>query len=103
MAPLPAFRVSEAPPFSSVGIDFAGPLYRKIKKGMTRFYIALFSCSTTRAVHLKLVYALSTPTIIVSDNAKTFKAASKLLKKLKTDQAFEGYLGNKRIQWKFNL
>ena len=119
MAPLPAFRVSEAPPFSSVGIDFAGPLYCKTKKGMTKCYIALFSCSTTRAVHLELVYDLSTPTfilclrrfcarrgtptVIVSDNAKTFKAASKLLKKLKEDQAFQGYLGNKRIQWKFNL
>ena len=119
MAPLPAFRVSEAPPFSTVGIDFAGPLYCKTKKGMTKCYIALFSCGITRAVHLELVYDLSTPTficclrrfcarrgtpsIIVSDNARTFKAAHKLLKKLKTDQTFEGFIGNKRIEWKFNL
>ena len=119
MAPLPAFRVSEAPPFSTVGIDFAGPLYCKTKKGMTKCYIALFSCGITRAIHLELVYDLSTPTficclrrfcarrgtpsIIVSDNARTFKAAHKLLKKLKTDQTFEGFIGNKRIEWKFNL
>ena len=119
MAPLPAFRVSEAPPFSTVGIDFAGPLYVKTKKGMSKCYIALFSCCVTRAVHLELVYDLSTPTficcfrrfcarrgtpsIIVSDNAKTFKAADKLLKKLKTDQTFKGYVANKRIEWKFNL
>ena len=43
MAPSPAFWVSEAPPFSTVGIDFAGPLYVKTKEGMSKGYIALFS------------------------------------------------------------
>ena len=119
MAPLPAFRVTEAPPFSSVGIDFAGPLYYKTQKGMRKCYIALFSCSVSRAVHLELAYDLSTPTficclrrfcagrgvplIVVSDNAKTFKAAARFLKKLKTDNDVRIFLDNKRINWVFNL
>ena len=65
MAPLPAFRVSEGPPFSSVGVDFAGPLYYKTNKSMSKCYIALFSCSITRAVHLELVHDLSTATLYV--------------------------------------
>ena len=51
-AALPEFRVREAPPFSRVGVDFAGPLYVKGKKGeMEKVYIALFSCCVIRAVH----------------------------------------------------
>ena len=59
-APLPKFRVSEAPPFSSVGVDFAGPLYMKEANGkMVKCYICLFSCCVTRALHLELVQDLT--------------------------------------------
>ena len=40
----PKFRVTEAPPFSKVGVDFAGPFYVKSQTAsMTKVYIALFS------------------------------------------------------------
>ena len=59
-AALPEFRVREAPSFSRVGVDFAGPLYVKSKVGgMEKVYIALFSCCVTRAIHLELVENLS--------------------------------------------
>jgi hypothetical protein len=97
---MPEFRAREAPPFSKVGIDFAGPLYVKDPKSrdMRKVYIAIFSCCVTRAIHLQLVNDLSaatchralrrfsarrgTPSLIVSDNAKTFKAAAKAIEKL---------------------
>ena len=51
---LPEFRVREAPPFSRVGVDFAGPLCVKSKTGgMVKVYIAPFSCCMTRAIHLQ--------------------------------------------------
>ena len=98
-AALPDFRVNEAPLFSRVGVNFAGPLYVKEKSGkMGKAYIALFSCCVTRALHLELVEDLSTetfrrclrrfiakrgmPMLIVSDNAKTFQETEKALKKL---------------------
>lgn len=62
---------------------------------MTKVYIALFTCATSRAVHLELVSSLDAPTflfclrrftgccglpkLIVSDNAKTFQASEKTL------------------------
>ena len=62
---------------------------------MDKVYIALFTCCVTRAVHLELVDDLSSatfrrclrrftarqglPTLIVSDNAKTFQATEKAL------------------------
>ena len=65
---------------------------------MHKAYTCPFSCIVTRAIHLELVNELSTstfinclrrfcarrdiPTLIVSDNAKTFKHADKVLHKL---------------------
>ena len=85
--PLPAFRTEPSRPFSKVGLDFFGPLY--VDSG-TKVWTLLFTCATSRAVHLELVrsqgvedvkmalrrfFALrSTPELIYSDNAKTFHA-----------------------------
>ena len=93
---LPGFRVKKSSPFANTGVDFAGPLYIKDGKGMRKTYIALFTCSVT--IHLELVGDLSAPTFIqalrkfssrrgmpslmISDNAKTFKVTAKWLKKL---------------------
>ena len=82
-------------------------------------YVALFSCCVTRAIHLELVRDLSadtflrslrrfaarrgTPSLIVSDNAKTFKASEKALRKLYSQQKVRSELQTKRITWRFNL
>ena len=117
---LPEYRVKKSDPFANVGIDFAGPLYVKVKKGaMKKVYICLFSCCVTRALHLELVQDLSVPTflnclrrfcarrgtpdLINSDNAKTFKSTARFLKKLQVDRNFQAFLEAKRIKWKFNL
>ena len=90
---LPEFCVKEKHVFSSVGIDFAGPLYVKSKSVQNKVYLALVTCGVSRALHLELVPDLSTetflrcfkrfvsrrgvPSLVVTDNAKTLKAASK--------------------------
>jgi len=119
-ADLPHFRVRQDHPFSKIGVDFAGPLYVKGTKGnMTKVYIVLFTCCVTRAVHLDLVDSLDaktfllslrrftsrrgSPTLIVSDNAKTFQASSKSLKKLFENEDVRAYCDQNRIEWRFNL
>ena len=112
-AALPDFRVLQAEPFSNTGVDFAGPLYVKDKSGkMNKMYVALFSCCVTRAVNLQIVPELSTetffarrgsPNLVISDNAKTFKAGARLLCNLRTDPGLTNYLQGERITWKFNL
>ena len=56
--PLPQSRVSDDLAFSQVGVDFAGPLYvRNIYNSdteMHKCHIALFTCASTRAIHLEL-------------------------------------------------
>ena len=119
-AALPEFRVKQVPAFSKVGVDFAGPLYVKAATGGVRkVYIALFSCCVTRAIHLELVEDLSaeafrralrrfaarrgTPTLIVSDNAKTFQATEKALNDLFNNPEVASELDRKKVEWRFNL
>ena len=118
---LPKCRLSQRPAFSYVGVDFAGPLYIKNRKDsdMQKAYIALFSCCSSRALHLELTMDLSVetfirclrrftsrrgvPELIISDNAKTFKAAKKLLNKIFNHPSVRRYCTSKRITWKFNV
>ena len=119
--PLPSFRVTEAPPFTYTAVDFAGPVYIGREKGkeVDKVWICLFTCCITRAIHLDLVRDMSTPTFIralkrfsarrglpkriLSDNAKTFKAAAKLLKTIFDCQEVKRYLCNVGVEWIFNL
>ncbi|GFT33728.1 integrase catalytic domain-containing protein, partial [Nephila pilipes] len=93
--PLPSERVTPSVPFSTTGIDFAGPLYVRKNSPSDIAYIALFKCATTRALHIELVSDLSTdkfllalqrfvgrrglPCTIYTDNATTFHAANREL------------------------
>lgn len=117
---MPEFRVTGGHAFESVGIDFAGPLYVKTRSNsLEKVYLAIFTCGATRALHLELVPDLSTdtfllclkrfvsrqgtPNLIVTDNAKTFKAASKNLVNLFKSPNVNSYLSGRRIKWKYNL
>ena len=116
---LPEFCVTPARPFQNCGVDFAGPLYVLRRKSMKKVYITLFTCGVTRAIHLELVPDLSaetfkqtlkkftarhgTPSLMVSDNAKTFVATAKWLKKLYRDPTVQHFLQENNIRWRFNL
>lgn len=107
VAPLPALRVNEAAAFSVTGLDFAGPLFCSDQPGSKK-YILLFTCAVIRAVHLELTDSMSIldfmlamrrfvsrrglPSVVFSDNAKTFLAAKIQMK--------ETY-GPLTPQWKF--
>ena len=99
MADLPEFRKSALPPFSHTGLDYAGPLFTKQRHESgapaEKRWIALFTCASTRGVHLEIVNDQSTeeflmafarfsgrrgkPLHLYSDNASTFTKAAKLL------------------------
>ena len=92
--PLPEFRVRTDHCFQTTGVDYAGPVWVKSIYGsstdMNKAYISLFTCATSRAVHLELVPNLEAdaflrclirffnrrgkPNLLIDDNAQTFKA-----------------------------
>ncbi|KRX32907.1 hypothetical protein T05_1895, partial [Trichinella murrelli] len=53
MAPLPKNRLVETHAFDNVRIDFAGLLYVKEGRTISKIYICLFTCMATRAIHLE--------------------------------------------------
>ena len=110
--PLPQFRVSEEFAYTQLGVDFAGPVYVKNvytqAKKTYKAYIALFTCASTRGIHLELTPDLSAqafvrslqrfigrrgvPSFIVSDNGKTFK-----------NSTVKKFIQQYDITWKFNV
>ena len=60
MASLPKTRLqSSLGAFEKVGVDYGGPFLTKQGRGRTRAkrYLCLFTCLTTRAVHLEMAYS----------------------------------------------
>lgn len=116
--PLPKDRVNDGPPFTVTGVDFTGAIhvksgYRKDKK----VYICLFTCASSRAVHLEIVQDLSEesflrafrcfvsrrslPRIMMSDNGSTFVAASNTIQQLTQSSKIQEELLINRTTWKF--
>lgn len=83
-------------PFSNCGTDYFGPMVVKVGRRREKRWGALFTCLTTRAVHLELVPSLSTssaimalrrmaarrgwPKMMYSVNATNFKGADRELR-----------------------
>lgn len=126
MADLPKYRVSPYRPFLITGIDFAGPFSIKVarirKPIVTKGYICLYVCLSTKAIHIELVSDLTTKEFlnslrrfiarrgkcseIFSDNGTTFQGAKNELnalhKMFKNDfENISNFLSVEGIQWKF--
>lgn len=103
-------------PFTFTGVDYFGPL--SITAGRTRQkrYVALFTCLTTRAIHLEMAASLSVesavmavrrmiarrgcPTELWSDNGTNLRAADKELRRA-MDAATAGEAARRGIKWRF--
>ena len=57
--PLPKTRIEHPTPFSVCGVDFRAAMYVHEGDGERKVYIFLFTCATTRAVHLEVVIDLT--------------------------------------------
>ena len=65
MAPLLVAKVTpEQPPFSSVGIDYFGPILVKVKRSTDKRYGCVLTCLAMRAIHIEIAYDLGTDSFI---------------------------------------
>ena len=117
--PLLLARVQDGPPFSVTGVDFTGAMYVKSEgaTGEYKVYVCLFTCASTRAVHLEVVTNLteetflqafrrftarrSLPRLIISDNASTYASAAKELNELFQSRTLQSALTCRGTTWKF--
>ncbi|KAK0132470.1 hypothetical protein N1851_032648 [Merluccius polli] len=126
MADLPAERLQVAPPFTYVGVDVFGPwevVSRRTRGGHanSKRWAVMFSCMSSRAVHIEVIEAMSTSSFINalirffairgpakqirSDCGTNFVGASRELEMDKTSPTFqkvEKYLSTQSCTWVFN-
>ncbi|XP_068756894.1 uncharacterized protein [Montipora capricornis] len=131
MGQLPEERISCSRAFAHVGTDFTGPLYVKEGLNIKKAYVCIFTCASSRMVHLELTHSLTTDEFLQafsrmtsrrglchtvwSDNAQTFKAASREIQKLYDEPTTESQrmwstldqdqikseFSSRGIKWKF--
>ena len=65
-APLPKSRLQDVHPFTVTGVDFTGALFVRNNSEEIKVYVCLFTCATSRAVHLEVVTDLSTATFMLA-------------------------------------
>ena len=115
---LPHSRLEQVRAFNSVGLDYCGPLrYSKGEEGrLEKCYVCLFTCTSTRALHLEVVPNMSTPAFlralkrftarrgvprIISDNFSSFKRAFSELNAVSQNSTVRRHVADKRIIWDF--
>ncbi|EFP06239.1 hypothetical protein CRE_06761 [Caenorhabditis remanei] len=116
MGRIPRDRVNKQRPFGSTGLDNFGPIqYRKDDGTLANAYGTIFTCTTTRLIHVETVKNASAlefiqafrkfvairgrPTKIVSDNGTNFVLGQKII-----EEAFERSdcpPDMHKIDWKF--
>ena len=125
MGELPAAHVRPSPPFSTVGIDYTGPIPYKRGNPLMKTYMAVFVCFDTKAIHLELVTDLRTDTFlaslhrfigrrgmlhcIYSDNGTNFVGAQRelaelyaFLQKQATEKVVADWTSVRGIEWQFS-
>uniref|UniRef100_A0A914I0X9 Integrase catalytic domain-containing protein n=1 Tax=Globodera rostochiensis TaxID=31243 RepID=A0A914I0X9_GLORO len=120
MPPLPADRVVRRAPFESTGVDYMGPTTARMAGSLTKVWIVLLTCLTTRAVYLEPTTDLSAnsfsnvlrrfisrrgrPKRMLSDNGGQFVLTDKTMKELLPNTAtgtVQSQMACQGIEWKF--
>jgi transposase InsO family protein len=122
MASLPKERlIPDKSPFTFTGVDYFGPMFVKQGRNRVKRYGCIFTCFTTRAVHLEVAHTLELnsflcaltrfisrrgkPEIMFSDNGTNFQGGNREIReaiKSWNEQQLNKNMIQRDIEWKFN-
>ena len=124
MADLPQERTIDSPPFTYCGVDMFGPFTIKERRSELKRYVVLFTCFSSRAIHLETTISMETDSFInalrrfigrrgkvrsiKSDNGGNFVGANNELKRALPEldhEKIRGFLqteGADWIEWEYN-
>ena len=122
MTDLPKERLAyQSPPFTNTGVDFFSPFYATVRRTTEKRWGSLFTCLTTRAVHVEIVPSMDTsscvmrvkrfvsrrdtPAMIWSDIVTNFVGVEKELRECIgkwSTLKIAAELAHKGIKWNFN-
>ena len=112
MADLPTSKMAiHTKPFANTGCYYMGPFIFKESRSERKAWGLVFTCMTTRAIHVELVTSLDLSSFIMafsrfvnlrnpvsrlySDNGTTFKAAAQVLPQLLQSDKLQAFLEKK--------
>ena len=115
---LPECNVKLTVPFATVGVDYLGSInVTNSEKEASKFYFCIFTCATTRAIHLELARDMSAetflhllcrfiarrscPSLLISDNGKYFTANAEFIRRLQDNTLGERIPSWTKIEWRF--
>ena len=122
MSNLPINRLkADLPAFSHVGIDYFGPFFIVNARKTEKRYGVVFSCMSSRAIHLEISHSLTTSSFInalrrficrrgnvisvTSDNGTNLTGGCRELRECIQDwneRSIEEWLKMRNIEWNFN-
>lgn len=121
MSDLPVDRLQPGPPFTQVGVDYFGPFLIKNGRKQVKRYGVIFTCLSSRAVHIETSATLDTNSflnalrrfsarrgpvaLMRSDNGTNFVGAQRELLKHFDDFSYEKFhckIAKQGIKWIFN-
>ena len=112
---LPIERLAyKKPAFTNTGLDCFGPLHATVRRTTEKRWILIFTCPTTRAIHLEVLHSLNTSSCMMAidrfvarrgrpdtDNGTNFASASKEVNTIEAP-ALPEQCAQLLIKWKFN-
>ncbi|XP_044574047.1 uncharacterized protein LOC123258238 [Drosophila ananassae] len=99
MGPLPEDRLEAGGwPFKYTGLDYFGSLLVTVARHREKCWVALFTCLTTRAIHLELAHDLSTDSCIIA--IRNFVCRRGPIRKLRSDNG-KNFVGADREARRF--
>ncbi|XP_057305339.1 uncharacterized protein LOC130642266 [Hydractinia symbiolongicarpus] len=118
MGNLPKERLQSEPPFTYCGVDMFGPFVIKVRRNELKRYGAMFTCLSSRAIHIEITSSMDTDSFIlalrrviarrgnirtmISDNGSNFVGAQSELRKAfeEMDQKHvQEFLSNQGREW----
>ena len=97
MAVLPEVKVlPEKPPFTFVDVDYFEPLEVKQGRSRIKIYSCLFTCLTTRAVHIEIAHSLNTDSMITA--LRRFISVRNYLAQIRSDQRINFTKADKELK-----
>ena len=111
----------QSPPFTNTGVDYFGPFYVTVRRTTEKMWDFLFTCHTTRAVHVDIVTSMNTsscamgverfmsrrgtPAMTRSDNGTNFIGLEKELR-VSIEKwnvvNIAAEIAHKGVKWRFN-
>ena len=115
---LPEFRVVRNRPFFGTGLDYLGHFWCREGRGKKyKVWYILFTCGSTRAIHLEAVRsrniddfiraltrfmnACGIPASLISDHEKSFSRMSQELEQIAKSKRVKNFLNKNHISWNF--